>query len=687
MDCQVSLQTEAGQQTCVFPLQREQILNHQEAKLRLKKLKPGTEEYHQLQNALIKMSGIAEVILPTTSYKVNTAQCELLGGFGSSEHIAIGEGVVLGGLLKDTPLLMKGMTPVLFQHIVALAGDYYGVVDGAISLPGGTDVNKTERFKNAFATLEAASNNEVSAILRELGQEYHLVKESSLHRHCYSSHLVEQDNAIHRIKPDIHELLVDNSDHFSIYAQDAYRIGHAHAIEVAREAGKTQNQDGLKRAYAIDAFACHFLTDLFAAGHIRNQRGELQLVLLSLGFSNSQAKPLAGILTAAQHEKDGSEGLNVENSKGESWRAFGDGNFFTPKNADNKAKAIEATQASVNEVYEAYRNPDLLIPSAIHEFIPRPTSCNRLPIYSIEKTSVDKLSLLILRDGKKINIESRTDYLREGISQAIRYLPQDYITGYINGFIKPSNIDLPILDKVIVPQWERLTGTIWHLVGLSTYYQVKQESRQLNDKINEIADMIDATYKNSVEILLQIQEVQVRLHEISWVQQTKEIQEAFTIIKDRMHQYKLYKGTIDKMHLLDMEKDFCNAQIRLSRVFNYGTSLDNHSMLISYTQMLKTTNPSMQDSEITIAATFWFRQMLEYQVQAFGFFLMLSVARDANQDVSKKISIFEEDLMKQVESNRNFIDTALIYEQQQYIAIKAQRAKIKAPKNLEYLSK
>ena len=118
-----------------------QILNRHEAESRLKQLTPGTEEHRKLQDALVRTASIREVCLPTVTYKVNSAaeNCALPGGFGSSEHYEIGAEVNLKGLpaKKNTPLLVTGVTPISFQHIVALAGDFYGVAGQLFPYLGG----------------------------------------------------------------------------------------------------------------------------------------------------------------------------------------------------------------------------------------------------------------------------------------------------------------------------------------------------------------------------------------------------------------------------------------------------------------------------------------------------------------------------------------------------------------------
>ncbi len=684
------------QQTSSFP--RNQVLTREEAKSRLYKLTPGTEEYIKLQNALIKATGIVEISLPTTTYKVNSClkDNKLLGGFGSSEHVEIGKAVKLQGLSENPPLFVKGVTPVRFEHIVALAGDFYGVPGKAVSLPGGTNLEKTERFKNAFNKLYQADNDELRRILLEIDEECAAVKNSSLPHHCYSSHLMEKSKAIKKIKNDVDDLLIDNSDHFSKDAIDTYFIGHDYALSVAREAGQQKDLEKLKLAYAIDAYTCHFLTDLFAAGHIRNQRGALESFLISqLGFSETVAKPLAGILTGAQHEKDGHDGLNVYNANGDHWRAYGDGSFFGPNNKENRDKVIQATQESVNEIYNAYLNPEAYLnfnssqQSSVRKFIPKVEDYNPLPLYSVKETS-----LVLHQVSEDISIQGGNDFLsqkvaqanflKHGISQALNHLPESYINSVIN----PLNIEMPsIVEKIIIPQVERFTGIIWHMIGIATYHQVKQENLKLNEKVDELATTVNATYENSVKILEQMKTVQVQLHQLSWNSIFKEISESIKVIRDKMFVYKNHK-TFTKLQLEEYEKELSNANVRLSRVFCDGL-VDNKKMLEVYKATLEKGNPPIDPSEIIVAVTLWFRQMLDYQAQAFGLYAIFQAKRYQYDDLSelqkqknllelqKQISEFESIMIKQLTTNKGFIDDKLIKESVSYIYFQLEKTRIK----------
>ena len=182
-----------------------------------------------------------------------------------------------------------------FSDIVALGGDFFGVAGGAISLPGGGAANQAQRFIDAFTTLEQGDNNQLRLIMLEIEGESRKVQNAGLPHHCYSSQLIEKNRAMTKIKGDINDLLVDNSDHFSDDAVTAFQIGHACALEEARAAGRIQDPRKLKRALAMDAFAAHYLTDLFLSGHVRNQRGQLETFLnTNLGIDPDAAKALAG---------------------------------------------------------------------------------------------------------------------------------------------------------------------------------------------------------------------------------------------------------------------------------------------------------------------------------------------------------------------------------------------------------
>lgn len=657
-------------------LTNQSLISRHEAKTRLHQLVPGSEEYSKIQAALLKPWGIVEIALPNLTYRIDSSpEDRLLGGFGSSEHVCIGEAVQLKGLPDNTPLLVKSVTRIYFHHIVALAGDFYGIAGQAISLPGGDDLAKTQRFLAAFDTLDKANPDQIRRIILEIDQECIAVRNSSLPHHCYSQQMMEKNNAILKIKSDINDLLADNSDHFSVNAQDAYRIGHTEALKVAQEAGKKSDLEGLKRAYALDAFACHFLTDLFAAGHIRNQRGELETFLISkLNFSQNWAKKLAGILTGAQHEKDGHDGLNVANKKGESWRAYGDGHFFAPKNGANKNQVIIATQASADEIYAAYTNPTSSIVSTLDQLIPYATPLNPLPLYSIEGGV-----LFLYESNHQVEIKTQLDYLQKGLSQALRYLPQKYIDGFIDSF-HGFNVQKPvILEKVISPQVDRITSKIWHIIGIATYHQITEGHTQLNEKVNEMADVVKGTYDNTKQIIEKMGKISSQVTQLQWMIAFEEIKTSIDKIKDHHHEHKLFKNTLSEQQLQQAQGNLWHAYIRISRVLSEATTTNGINLLVSYRDLLKETT-QMQDHEVKISVTLWFRQILDYQVQAFCMYgVLFMMQKKSDQATLREQSIqVETSLLQQIETNQHLINMDLIYEKPNYIILQLEKSRVKS---------
>ena len=126
-------------------------------------------------------------------------------------------------------------------------------------------------------------------------------------------------------------LAAENWDHFTGFAIIAYRAGHEIAMDKAAQikgAGVSaeEAEARLEEAYAINAFADHFLTDLFSAGHMRAPRRELyqQVMTPVPGFSGS----LGSLLCRSMHDEDSRNGLKVWNKAGESWTAYGDKRLF-----------------------------------------------------------------------------------------------------------------------------------------------------------------------------------------------------------------------------------------------------------------------------------------------------------------------------------------------------------------------
>ena len=63
------------------------------------------------------------------------------------------------------------------------------------------------------------------------------------------------------------------------------------------------------------------------------------------------------LLSKCMHDEDGKFGLRVTSVRGDKWTAYGDGTLLHEKSKDNLKLVTEAVQLSVDQVYEAYRNP------------------------------------------------------------------------------------------------------------------------------------------------------------------------------------------------------------------------------------------------------------------------------------------------------------------------------------------
>ena len=200
--------------------------------------------------------------------------------------------------VKDNQLIkLPNGIELTFGQIVALAGDYYGVPEEPIihTTKEGMDTKKCrkERFISSYGTLAHAEYSKIKKESEELisimKEEKELIKEAIENRR----ELSEKESGYLNAKYDralggtwfkvngtsvpmkfgrMMKLAVQNFDHFQPFAKEAYEIGHELALEKATEASradKGSKKEILHEAYSIEAFACHFLTDSFASGHMR----------------------------------------------------------------------------------------------------------------------------------------------------------------------------------------------------------------------------------------------------------------------------------------------------------------------------------------------------------------------------------------------------------------------------------
>jgi len=282
-----------------------------------------------------------------------------LSAFENAEHMAIGDSV---HLQCDTKFKLPNGLELTYGEIVALAGDFFAILECPIS-QGVTQGDQKQRFLNTFDTL--AKNPDAPKIALQLVNVFHKTLDAIQKSDKKASEVyAEIGGSLQRdynvitgggsfatplfpLGTAVTQLLSPaNWDHFVPHALAAYQAGHSAAIDVAIQAN--QNIRGLERAYAMNAFACHYLSDAFSAGHMRTPRKELSQHV-ELDF-------VAALLMDYMHGEDCLLGLKVKNQNGDEWTAFGDSYYFDPENAKSREILEKIMQNSADEVYFAFKN-------------------------------------------------------------------------------------------------------------------------------------------------------------------------------------------------------------------------------------------------------------------------------------------------------------------------------------------
>ncbi|CAG5137099.1 uncharacterized protein ALTATR162_LOCUS40 [Alternaria atra] len=220
-----------------------------------------------------------------------------------------------------------------YGMINGLAADFFST-KGPICL-GTTFEEQKTRFRQAFADLANPANKKALTQLVDF-----LADESKQIQAAYDKGDSEVSKTYDRLSSMFDNMklqvitaigLTDgltyinlakiNFDHFSQDARTAYNAGYAVAINEALN-------KNLERAYAMNAFADHFLEDSFSAGHLRTPR---RFLTDHLGAKDGCAK-----------------------------EAYGDKRLFDEVNHKNMLQIREALQASTDEIWAAYYNGDKL---------------------------------------------------------------------------------------------------------------------------------------------------------------------------------------------------------------------------------------------------------------------------------------------------------------------------------------
>lgn len=312
------------------------------------------------------------------------------GNFALSEHWAMGQQVKLRFNLTTPPesgtlLHLKNGLALSVGDIISL-GDLYGVVGKPISHAVNKQL-KQARFRdvfNSFAKNEIAVEEvkELNTVIKDEMQEIQAgIEKGETAEAIYKRIGNEVGRKINCITgggcttvgwwlyPGRYLLLaMDNYDHFSPNNLIAYKSGHQVALHQALKARQSGKRSDLELAYAMDAFASHYLSDHYSAGHLRNPREELNEIVTPA--------VLGALLSNYMHNEENKYGLHVHNDSGEQWMVFGDYSYFNPFNQTNQQMLLKALQLSADEVFDAYYSGVLPEKNKVLELIPHVEQLN-----------------------------------------------------------------------------------------------------------------------------------------------------------------------------------------------------------------------------------------------------------------------------------------------------------------------
>jgi hypothetical protein len=266
----------------------------------------------------------------------------------------------------DTRLAV-GPSALRFGEIVALAGDFYAHLDDkaaadfAWAWPEATGLVDWVAGDYRATTLAGDSAEGTRAILevvfRDKDQPDTLGHEVST---VVSDGVFGQYPARRYLA-----LASQNHCHFGSQPADGsvrdarnealrlYRAYHHRALaEAGAAATALAGSAAFERALVTEAFGCHFLTDLFASGHIRVPRRALAERFGVLQGSLS--------MSAGMHGEDNERGLWCRRRGGAAgaarvvWRVYGDGALRKAESVLHLSQVLEAVRLSVAEVFAVY---------------------------------------------------------------------------------------------------------------------------------------------------------------------------------------------------------------------------------------------------------------------------------------------------------------------------------------------
>lgn len=306
---------------------------------------------------------------PNRGNRFNAGEHAWLASVGAKEACEFLEqirGIIISPELFDSIKRRDGKEELQYGELVALSGDFYKTPE--------------ELFDEKSTLFNIPGHdNDLDDLRQIITQEMQWI---NAHKPGDGSTYPDENIRLAWNAKSYVELALDNTDHFGWHNLRAYCRYHAEALRLAIKA-RTYDHDGetFRRALYTNAFADHFLTDGFAAGHIRVPRAEIRAWAKARGLDEK----VAGSLSKLLHDQDGhinmhslhgvgnengrdpNDGLWVMNSNGDTWYTYCDGQLFLKTRRGNVAvdQAVEAVTASVIEFLLAWKLGD--IPRGVYE--------------------------------------------------------------------------------------------------------------------------------------------------------------------------------------------------------------------------------------------------------------------------------------------------------------------------------
>ena len=314
-------------------------------------------------------------------------------GFASPEHEYLGSLVTLRmpegrGGPGDRVVLLNARTsdgsevPLSYADVLYLAGDFYAVPYARVgdgmpfdSAWSPRSEAATVAFRRDLLTLFHDAYVDDLPRLRELelalmqrfrqareqgrALDYTLADECAFMRATGAEACIESVSDLPRLNSYLGrylELASRGQDHFEQNAQTTFLVGQRLALQQALRA---RDEADLTRAYLTAAYAAHFASDAFAAGHVRTDKQAIDTYcsgrFVEAPLGGYLAQLLSGVLVKHMHDQENRDGLTLVGRDGRRWTAHGDNYLSLPGNEAEIQAIVRTLQLAADQVFDAYQ--------------------------------------------------------------------------------------------------------------------------------------------------------------------------------------------------------------------------------------------------------------------------------------------------------------------------------------------